>query len=66
MGKMHFVHDFSEKQVGLQAIMAHYTKKSEHVFKEEMVHRTMVMRLDIEENIRKRPRNLRRRDLPLA
>lgn len=49
MGKMHFIHDFSEKQAGLQAIMAHYTKKSEHVFKEEMVHRTMVMRLDVEE-----------------
>jgi hypothetical protein len=29
--------------------MTHYTKKPEHVFREELVKRTMIMRLDIEE-----------------
>ena len=49
MGRISFVNDLSEKIEALQAIMTHYTKKSEHVFKEELVKRTLVMRLDIEE-----------------
>jgi hypothetical protein len=38
-----------KKIEALQAIMTHYTKKAEHVFKEELVKRTLIMRLDIEE-----------------
>jgi uncharacterized protein len=49
MGRISFVNDPSEKIEALEAIMTHYTKKSDHVFKEEFVKRTMVMRLDIEE-----------------
>ena len=49
MGRMSFVDDLPEKLEALQAIMTHYTKKPEHVFKEELVKRTMIMRLDIEE-----------------
>ena len=49
MGRMSFVDDRSEKLEALQSIMTHYTKKSEHVFKEEMITRTVTMRLDIEE-----------------
>lgn len=49
MGRMIFVTDFSEKIEALQAIMTHYTKKEGRVFKEELVKRTIVMRLDIEE-----------------
>jgi nitroimidazol reductase NimA-like FMN-containing flavoprotein (pyridoxamine 5'-phosphate oxidase superfamily) len=49
MGRMSFVTDPAEKIEALQAIMTHYTKKSGHVFKEELVERTTVMRLDIEE-----------------
>ncbi len=49
MGRICFVTDLSEKLEALQAIMTHYTKKTGHIFKEEMVERTTVMRLDIEE-----------------
>jgi nitroimidazol reductase NimA-like FMN-containing flavoprotein (pyridoxamine 5'-phosphate oxidase superfamily) len=49
MGRISFVNDLPEKLEALQAIMTHYTNKSEHVFKEELVERTMIMRLDIEE-----------------
>ncbi len=49
MGKISFVSELPEKLEALQAIMTHYTKKPEHVFKEELVERTMIMRLDVEE-----------------
>ncbi len=49
MGKIIFVDDPSEKIEALQSIMTHYTKKSGHVFKEELLARTTVLRLDIEE-----------------
>ncbi len=49
MGRMSFVDDRSEKLEALQAVMTHYTKKSGHEFKEEMIARTMIMRLDIED-----------------
>lgn len=49
MGQISFVTDLSEKLEALQAIMIHYTKKSGHIFKEELVERTTIMRLDIEE-----------------
>jgi nitroimidazol reductase NimA-like FMN-containing flavoprotein (pyridoxamine 5'-phosphate oxidase superfamily) len=49
MGRMQFVDDLSEKIIGLQSIMTHYTKQTAHVFKEELVKRTSVLRLDIEE-----------------
>jgi nitroimidazol reductase NimA-like FMN-containing flavoprotein (pyridoxamine 5'-phosphate oxidase superfamily) len=49
MGRMHFVTDPAEKIDALQAIMAHYTKQTNHVFREEMLERTTVLRMDIEE-----------------
>jgi len=49
MGRISFVDDVSEKIEALQAIMTHYTKKSKHVFKEELAKRTLIMRLDIEQ-----------------
>jgi nitroimidazol reductase NimA-like FMN-containing flavoprotein (pyridoxamine 5'-phosphate oxidase superfamily) len=49
MGKISFVNELPEKLEALQAIMTHYTKKPEHVFKEELVKCTMIMRLDVEE-----------------
>jgi nitroimidazol reductase NimA-like FMN-containing flavoprotein (pyridoxamine 5'-phosphate oxidase superfamily) len=49
MGRISFVDDLSEKREALQALMTHYTKKPEHVFKEELVERTTIMRLDVEE-----------------
>lgn len=49
MGRMHFVDDISEKINGLRSIMSHYIKKPEHSFKEELVRRTLILRLDIEE-----------------
>ena len=48
-GKMTFVTDLPEKLAALQAIMTHYTNKSEHVFKDELVERTTILRLDVEE-----------------
>jgi uncharacterized protein len=49
MGRMTFVTDPAEKIEALQAIMAHYTKKQDHTFREELIERTTIMRLDIEE-----------------
>jgi uncharacterized protein len=49
MGRICFVTDLSEKLEALQSIMTHYTKEAGHAFKEEMVERTTIMRLDIEE-----------------
>jgi hypothetical protein len=49
MGRISFVDDPSEKLDALRAIMTHYTNKTDHVFKEELVQRTVIMRLDIEE-----------------
>jgi len=49
MGRITFVTGMAEKTMALQTIMAHYTKKSSHTFKAELVEKTMVLRLDIEE-----------------
>ena len=49
LGRIFFVTDGAEKLEALQAIMTHYTKKTGHVFNEDMVARTTIMRLDIEE-----------------
>lgn len=49
MGRISFVTDMAEKIEALQAIMTHYTKKAGHVFEEERVNRTLILRLDIEE-----------------
>lgn len=46
---MGFVNDPSEKLEALQAIMTHYTNRSEHTFKDELVERTLILRLDVEE-----------------
>jgi uncharacterized protein len=48
-GRISFVNDPAEKIEALRAIMAHYTKKSEHVFDEKEVKQTIIMRLDIKE-----------------
>ena len=49
MGRIAFVSDLTEKIEALQTIMTHYTHKSSHEFKEELVGRTTILRLDIEE-----------------
>lgn len=49
MGRIAFVSDLAEKIEALQTIMTHYTHKSSHEFKEELVERTTILRLDIEE-----------------
>jgi nitroimidazol reductase NimA-like FMN-containing flavoprotein (pyridoxamine 5'-phosphate oxidase superfamily) len=47
MGTMHFVTDRIEKIEALQIIMHHYTQKWGHVFKEPMIDKTTILRLDI-------------------
>ena len=49
MGKMTFVTELSEKIEALRAIMTHYTNKSEHTFKDELIERTLILRLDVED-----------------
>ncbi len=49
MGRITFVIELSEKVEALQTIMTHYTHQSSHEFKEELVERTTILRLDIEE-----------------
>ncbi len=49
MGRITFVSELSEKMEALQAIMMHYTHKSSPEFKEGLVDRTTILRLDIEE-----------------
>jgi len=49
MGRMRFVTEVAEKREALQAIMTHYTNRPEHLFKDELVERTTIMSLDIQE-----------------
>jgi nitroimidazol reductase NimA-like FMN-containing flavoprotein (pyridoxamine 5'-phosphate oxidase superfamily) len=49
MGRVHFVTEWAEKIQGLKTIMEHYTRESSFPFKEELVEKTTVLRLDIEE-----------------
>ena len=49
MGRITFVTELPEKMEALQTIMTHYTHESSHEFKEELVLRTTILRLDIEE-----------------
>jgi len=49
MGRITFITELSEKLEALQTIMTHYTHKSSYEFKEELVKRTTILRLDIEE-----------------
>lgn len=49
VGRVSFVTDLAEKLEALHVIMTHYTHESSHVFKDELIQRTTVLRLDIEE-----------------
>jgi len=49
MGRITFVTEAAEKTQGLKTIMEHYTGESSPPFKEELVERTTVLRLDIQE-----------------
>ena len=49
IGRITFVTELIEKMEALQTIMTHYTQKSLHEFKEGLVERTTILRLDIEE-----------------
>lgn len=49
MGRVQILTDVAEKLEGLRALMEHYTHKEEHTFKPEMVERTTILRLDIDE-----------------
>ena len=48
-GRIVFVTDLMEKKVALQTIMAHYAKGQSYEFREELIERTTILRLDIEE-----------------
>ncbi len=49
MGRIAFVTEAAEKIEGLTTIMEHYTHESSFTFKEGMVEKTTVLRLDIEQ-----------------
>jgi len=49
MGRITFVTEEAEKTQGLKTIMEHYTRDSSFPFKEELVEKTTVLRLDVEE-----------------
>jgi len=49
MGRIHFVREVSEKIEGLRAITKHYTDMKSSGFINELVEKTTVLRLDIEE-----------------
>ncbi len=49
MGRITFVSETVEKIHGLRTIMEHYTHESSFPFKEELIEKTTVLRLDIEE-----------------
>jgi len=53
-GSVSFVTEPSEKHEALEAIMKHYTRNRPYVFKEEMVDRTTILRLDVKEITGKR------------
>lgn len=49
MGRIKFVAETAEKIEGLKTIMGHYTGESSFTFKRELIEKTTVLRLDIEE-----------------
>ena len=49
MGRITFVTEPAEKIQGLKTIMEHYTRESSFSFKEELVEKTTVLRLDVKE-----------------
>jgi nitroimidazol reductase NimA-like FMN-containing flavoprotein (pyridoxamine 5'-phosphate oxidase superfamily) len=49
MGRVSFVTDRTEKRDALEAIMRHYTRTSALAFDEEMIDRTTILRLDVEQ-----------------
>jgi nitroimidazol reductase NimA-like FMN-containing flavoprotein (pyridoxamine 5'-phosphate oxidase superfamily) len=49
MGRITFVTGAAEKIRGLKTIIEHYTGKSSPPFKEELVEKTTVLRLDVKE-----------------
>jgi nitroimidazol reductase NimA-like FMN-containing flavoprotein (pyridoxamine 5'-phosphate oxidase superfamily) len=53
-GTMSFVADCSEKREALEIIMGHYAPGSAHVFPEEMIDRTTILRLEVKEITGKR------------
>ncbi len=53
-GRISFITDCSEKWEALEAIMSHYAGHTTHRFTEEMVDRTTILRLDVEEITGKR------------
>ncbi len=48
-GKIRLASGYEEKVHGLNVIMAHYSRDREFVFKEEVVNRTAVIKLEVEE-----------------
>jgi uncharacterized protein len=53
-GYVSFITERSEKYEALEAIMRHYTQKPPYTFKEEMIDRTIILRLDVKEITGKR------------
>ena len=54
MGRVSFITERTEKFEALKAIMRHYTQATAPVFDEEMLDRTTVLRLDVEQIAGKR------------
>ncbi len=53
-GSVSFITERSEKYEAMEAIMKHYSQKASHVFAEEMMDRTTILRLDVKEIAGKR------------
>jgi uncharacterized protein len=48
-GKISVITEEKEKRVGLNCIMNHYGAEKEYIYDEEVLERTVVLRLDVEE-----------------
>jgi uncharacterized protein len=53
-GYVSFVTERSEKYEALEAIMKHYTQKQSYIFRDEMIDRTTILKLDVKEITGKR------------
>ena len=48
-GKISFINDKEQKEIGLNCIMAHYGSEAHYVYDEKILERTSILRLDIKE-----------------
>jgi len=48
-GKISIIHDHAEKKKGLDSIMSHYSDRSDFIYDEKIMSKTVILRIDIEE-----------------